>query len=295
MTPSRTDPRVLAAALFTITLWASTFPVTRYALRVFSPEDVSLLRLLSASAVLALYALLTRMRLPHTPRDWLLFAGFGLVGLSLANLCLSFGLRTISAGAGSFLVGAIPLFSALWASTFLKERIGPLGWLGIAVSFGGMGLIAMGEGQRLEGNTLFNPGALFVLASAFLQSLFYVFQKPMLRRYSPVQVTCYAIWFGTGFLLPLLPGLWRSLGSAPPGATVAGVYLGVFPIAVAFVAWSYALSRAKAAKVTSAMYAMPALALTLSFFWLGEVPTVLTLAGGAVALSGVALLNLWGR
>ncbi len=72
-------------------------------------------------------------------------------------------------------------------------------------------------------------------------------------------------------------------------------YLGLFPTAIAFAAWNFALSRARAAKVTSSLYAFPILAIALAFVWLGEVPAPLSLLGGLTALSGVAMVHLWDR
>jgi len=169
-------------------------------------------------------------------------------------------------------------------------KTAPLGWLGIAVSFAGVGLIGLAEGEGLS----LNPGAALVVASAFFQSVFYVGQKPYLRRYSPLQITCFAVWSGTLCLVWFLPDVPAAVAGAAPAYTLAVAYLGVIPISLAFAAWSFALSRARAAHVTSAMYAMPALALTIAFFWLGEVPVPFTLVGGVVALAGVVLLNLWG-
>ena len=194
----------------------------------------------------------------------------------MGGAALTFGMRTVSAGAGSFLVGMIPVFSALGARLFLGERVAPLGWLGIAVSFAGVGLIGMAEGEGLR----LNPGAALVVASAFFQSVFYVGQKPYLRRYSPLQITCFAVWSGTLCLVWFLPDVPAAVASAALAHTLAVAYLGVIPISLAFAAWSFALSRAPAAHVTSAMYGMPALALTIAFFWLGEVPATLTLVGG---------------
>ncbi len=282
-------PALLAVAI-TITCWAANFPTIRFAVQAYDPQYIALLRFLCASLAMGLFALAVRMPLP-APRDWWAFAFFGLTGLGLSTLVLTFGLTTVSAGSGSFLVGTIPIFSALLARIFLKERLAAMGWLGIAISFSGVGLIALGEGQGLR----FNPGAAWVMLSAFMQSIFYVFQKPFHLRYSPLQITAYIIWSATAWLLVFLPGLPGAVAAAPLGHTLAVVFLGLFPTGVAFLAWAYALSRAKAAKVTSAMFVMPALALGISWLWLGEVPTLFSLAGGLLALAGVLLLNLWGR
>ncbi len=287
---ARYDAPALAAALFTVTCWSLNFPIIRYALPAYDPLRIALLRLLFASAALALYAAWRRLPLPAL-RDVPAFLGFGLSGLALSSILLAAGLQWVTAGAGAFLVGTIPVFSALLARVFLRERLGAISWAAIAVSFSGVALIGLGEG----GGGTFSPGALLLTASALCQSLFYVFQKPYLRRYRPDQVTCYAVWSGTLFMLAFLPGLPGLVRAAPLGATLATAYLGVFPIAAAFVAWSYALSRARAARVTSAMYAMPALSIVEAWLWLGELPALLSIFGGAVALSGVAILNVWGR
>ncbi len=282
-------PTVLAAGL-TIVCWATNFPVIRFAVRELEPQHIAALRFLFASLLMAGYALVTRMALPSL-RDIPAFLFFGFTGLAASTVVLTMGMETVNAGSGSFLVGTIPVFSAMLAHFFFRERIGRMGWVGIGVSFCGVGLIALGEGEGFS----FNPGAALVVLSAFCQSLFFVFQKPYHLRYSPMQVIAFTTWAATLWLAPFVPSLPAALAAAPREHVAAVVYLGVFPTGVAFAAWTYALSRAKAAKVTSAMYFMPALALLVGYLWLGEVPTVFSIAGGAVALVGVALLNVWGR
>ncbi len=180
---------VAGAVVLTILCWSSNFPTIRFVLREYDPLSMSVLRTVTGASILAGWALATRMPLPRW-KDWPLLALFGLAGIAGATLTLNLGLRTLSAGAGSFLIGTVPVFSALLARAFLHERLGWRAWLGIAVSFTGVGIIALGEGEGLR----FNVGAVFVVTSALLQAFYYVFQKWLHGRYSPIQITCCSIW-----------------------------------------------------------------------------------------------------
>jgi len=295
----------LLAALATVALWASTFPATRFALASYHPLVLALLRLLTGGAALALWAALARVPLPAR-RDIPALLTFGLVGIAVSGVALVLGLRTTSAGAGSFLVGTIPVFSALLAWLALGERLSTAAWAGIAISFSGVVLIAWGEGGGLR----LEPGAAWIVLSAFCQALFYVGQRPYLRRYSSLHLNCFVVPLGALCTLPLLALIVDSpsgasvrllallldqVRAAPWAATAAAAYMGVFPIAIAFILWSFALSRAKAAQVTSAMYAMPPLSMALGYYWLGELPGALSVAGGGAALLGVAIVAWRGR
>jgi drug/metabolite transporter (DMT)-like permease len=286
----RIDVPVVLAVCLTILCWSSNFPTIRFILQVYDPFSMSVLRVWVGALVLGGLALATRTPLPAL-RDWPLCVLFGATGIAGATLALNFGLRSLSAGGGAFLIGTVPIFSALLAWAAFRERLSGRAWLGIAVSFAGVGLIGLGEGGGLR----FDVGTLFILASAANQAFFYVFQRLLHRRYSPLQITCYSVWVGALLLSAFAPRLPALVLRAPIGHTLAICYLGLFPTAVAFSAWNFALSRAGAAKVTSSLYAMPALAIAMAFAWLGEVPAALSLLGGAVALTGVAMVHLWGR
>jgi drug/metabolite transporter (DMT)-like permease len=67
------------------------------------------------------------------------------------------------------------------------------------------------------------------------------------------------------------------------------VYLGVFPTALAFTTWAYALARTTASRMGATTYAVPALVVAMSWAFLGEVPGAVTLVGGALCLAGVAV------
>jgi drug/metabolite transporter (DMT)-like permease len=280
------DARVLLALGATVFFWASAYAGIRVALRAFGPGEVALARLLVAAVVLALYATATRMRLPQA-RDLPVIVFAGLLAFAVYHVSLNYGEITVSAGAAGVLIATAPVFTALLAATFLGERLRPLGWAGMVVSFAGAALISVDEG---EGFTL-DPGAFLILLSAVCVSVYFAFQRPYLAKYGALAFTTYAICAGTVFVLPYLPGLYSQSLAAPTGTTLVLVYLGLFPTALGYVTYAYAMSRRDASAAVSFLYLSPVLAYLIGWAWLGEAPTPLSVLGGLLAIAGVVLVN----
>lgn len=81
----------------------------------------------------------------------------------------------------------------------------------------------------------------------------------------------------------------REAGDADGSALAWAVYLGVFPTALAFTTWAYALARTTAGQLAATTYLVPPISILLGWAILGESPPALAYAGGALCLLGVAL------
>ena len=99
-------------------------------------------------------------------------------------------------------------------------------------------------------------------------------------------MTWAACTVGAVVCLPFAPTLVDEVGEADAGSIAWTVYLGVFPTAIAFTTWAYALTRSTAGRMGSTTYLVPPLAILMGWAILGETPPLLALLGGVLCLTG---------
>ena len=286
------DARALAALALALLLWAVSFPATHIALRAYPPEHLALARYSLATLVLLGYCVLVRAPLPRRA-DLPPLVLTGLLCGTAYQLGFNFGMRTVASGPAAVLVDTVPIFAALFGFFFLRERLGARAMLGIALGFAGTVLIASGEAGAA--GFAFEPGAGYLLLASLAFSLGAVVQKPLLSRLPAIPATAYYFVAATLGLGGFAPGLPASVAAAPASANWALLFLALFPAALSFALWSYALARLPVAQVSSALYLVPVLTFPIAWAWLGEVPSALSFIGGAIALAGVLLVQMKGR
>jgi drug/metabolite transporter (DMT)-like permease len=283
-----TDSRATLALVLTLLLWGSAVVGIRLLLRngYFTPMHVAAARFGLAAVALVIYGAIVRIRLPAV-RDLPGILLVTLTGVFLYHWAFNHGLVTVSAGTGSMIINTAPVFTALLAGLFLGERLRTEAWAGMLVSFAGIVLIGVGEG----GGWKFAPGVWFMLIGAVAWSLNIVFQKPLLGRYSALEITTYSICLGALLFLFWAPGLPEQLRAAPSAAVWGLVYLGIVPIGLVYVLWAYVLAAMTASRAASFLYLIPVIATVVGWLVLGEVPAPLSFVGGALVLTGLVIVN----
>jgi drug/metabolite transporter (DMT)-like permease len=283
----RLDATTISAVVVTVVAWASAFPAIRAGLTGFGPAELGAIRFGIAAIPAAAFLLITRPQMPTWSEAWR-FAYGGLVFVALYTTLLNFGELTVSAGAASFIINVAPIFTAFMAMLALGERFSRLAWLGTFVSFAGIGLIALGEGEGIR----VDQGALLILGAAFCTASTTIVQKPLFRRHKPLTVSAANMVVGALALSWALPSGIAEASTANVEALVSAIYLGIVPSFIAYGSCAVALSRLPASRATNFLYCVPPTATLMGFVWLGEVPGIAGIAGGLMALGGVVLVNL---
>ncbi len=279
--------KAAVAAGVTILLWSSAFVGIRAIGPALSPTSLALLRLAVASVTLTLLIGISARRLPTLPRDrtsWLLVVAYGVLWLCCYTVALNAAELHLDAGTAAMLVNIAPLLVTFGAGFLLGEGFPRPLLAGGVVGMGG--IVIIGLGTESEGDWI---GVALCLLAAVLYASGVLIQKAALRGVDATTITWLGCLIGTVALLPWTPQLVSEVAAAPTSVVLGAVYLGVFPTAIGFSTWAYALKRTSAGKLSVSTYAAPALSVLLSWVLLNEVPTVYGLVGGAVCLAGVAL------
>jgi drug/metabolite transporter (DMT)-like permease len=284
----------LLKAALAICFWGGSFVATKIALRDFSPVALVWVRFALGLVVLGIIVTARRQLRPIPPRDIGYFTLLGFLGITFHQWLQSNGLLTSQATTTGWIVSTSPLFIAILGWIFLRERLGWGGIAGIVIAtFGVLLVVARGELGALLVFRLAAPGDALILVSAVNWAVFSVLSRAGLKRHPAALMMFYVMllgWVLTTVLFFMGPGL-RGL-HAPSGPGLAALFfLGPICSGIAYSFWFDALENLPAARVGAFLYIEPLVTVAVAACLLGEPVRVGTMAGGAIILLGVWLVN----
>lgn len=277
-------------AFAAILMWSLGYVFTRLALQYFSAFSLGFLRYFVASCALVVVAGLTKMKLPNR-KDLPWFFVSGGVGFFIYMIAFNQGQGMVSSATGSIVIATAPVMTAFLARIVYREKLKAFQWAAIAIEFLGVAVLTL-----MDGVFSINIGILWLLLAAFNFSIYNLLQRKLTKTYTSLQTSTYSIFSGTLMLAIFAPISVREISQAPAAQFLYVAILGVGCGAIAYVAWSKAVSKAKqTSQVSNYMFISPLLTSVLGFIIAGEVPDLGTLVGGGIILIGVLLFNFGGN
>ncbi|HEX6268191.1 MAG TPA: DMT family transporter [Burkholderiales bacterium] len=276
----------------TLLLWSGNWIVARTVREDIAPGIATVGRLLIVLALLVPFAFagLRRKWAALDASHWKVLAALGLTGGGVHLALQWLGLHYTTATSGILYLSTTPIFILLMAMP-LGERIGLRQWLGVAVSFCGVYLIAT---QGRPALLSFNLGDMMALASMMMWAGYTILLRVRRDPLDTIELLVMVCAFGLLFMAPwvayeILRGLVIRLNAA--GA--AGVlYSATGSLLLAYAGWSYVVRRLGAARAGVTLHLMPAFGVLLSAIFLAEYPRWFHFAGISLILAGVGLSSL---
>jgi drug/metabolite transporter (DMT)-like permease len=274
-----------------VTLWAANFPVAKWGISGFGALVFNSLRYLIASLTLAgLYFGRSRWK-PLDKGDWKRILLVSIVSNIIYQMAFIIGLSLTSAGNSAVLLSTAPLWIVFISSLMHKEGIRPTVWLGMVVSLAGVVLIISGSGRTFELAGEGITGDLVTLAAAMLWGLSTNLQKPLLVRYSAIQLNLIMVGVGgVGLTLIALPDFFaRDLVAVDNSYYVAALASGALSIGVANMLWSVGVKRLGPSRTGNFGNLVPVLAFLFAYLIFDEPVRLQQAIGAAVTLAGVMI------
>jgi drug/metabolite transporter (DMT)-like permease len=279
-------------------IWGGMFICGRIVAAEMPPATGALWRYLIASAALLVAHFWLQGPLPRlSAKQALGLVMMGATGVATYNLCFMVGMQTVSASRASLIVNLNPALTALGAACFFAEKLTRQRLTGVLTALIGASVV-IGHGNPLSIlSGEFSTADILIFGCALSWTAYTLIGKNVLRDVSPLSATTYAALSGTVLLAAaaLLMPAPISGGIAPPAASLSAwtalLFLGLPGTALAFVWFSQGVRELGPTRAAVFVNLTPVFAVALAFIVLHEPLEWSMLAGGALVVAGVWLIN----
>lgn len=277
--------------ILAVIFWGSSFIATKVALKELSPETIISLRLIIATVFLFIAAILLKKDFSINLKSHGIIFILGLIAVFHLMIQVT-GLKYTTASNTGWIIGTAPIFMAILAAIFFREKIGLLKISGIIIAMFGL-LLLIGKGNITNVDLIKNKGDLLVLASAFTWGVYSMVNKKISLSYSPLMTILYLFIMMAVIIIPfnLNAASVNSVIHLSLNGWISILFLGLFCSGIAYVIWAYSLRDLESAKVGAFLYFEPLVTVLAAWVLLSESITFLMILSGVIITLGVVLVN----
>ena len=276
-----------AATLLVMVTWGANVVAVKAAIADVPPVLFAFFRFGAAFLVLLAFLRWREGSVSLPRRDVIPIALLGLAGFGVYQDLWASALGQTTAANSALLTAATPVSTMLIAAAVGSDTLSPAKAIGAAISFAGaIGVVAATHGFGLTGAS---AGDLMTLAATVCWACYVSFGAPVLQRHSPLRTATWAIGFGCLGMLPLalfeLPQLVPA--HVGPGTIGLFLYCALLPAAAANVVVFAAIKVLGPTRVMLFQFLVPAFAVVMAWFFLGEAIVSGQILGGLVIVFGI--------
>ena len=270
-----------------VVIWGWTFPASRICLQYLTPADVLTVRLVLAVPILGAMVAVRRGHRKPTRKDLPALLG-GAAILAVHFIVQLTGLKYTSATNTGWIIAAIPLVMAVLSFLILGERLGRRGLIGIGIATGGI-ILLVSRGSLGNLAWLDSTGDWLILVSCHTWALYTIVTRDLTRRRDPLTITFL-------LMIPALVAMVGWTGATWDGARWTGLplkvflallFLGVLGTAAAHYFWQRGVAALGASRAGIYLYMEPIAATVVAVPFLKEPFGPFTALGGGLVLAGV--------
>jgi drug/metabolite transporter (DMT)-like permease len=271
-------------------IWGWSFLFIKVAVEGMTPSTVAATRMGLGLAVVAAVVRIRRLRLPSGAVWWRHFTVVAVAGSALPFTLLAWGEQHVSSALTSVLNASTPLFAALFVAAFLGERLRPVQIAGLLLGFVGVGVAAGLAGADLAESSLGGEAAAVLAGAGY--GVAFAYAKRHLTGIPPLVAATGQLAAGTALMLPVaVVTTVRDGISLTPRRLLAICLLGIFGTGVAYVLNYRSIAELGPTVASVVTYLVPVVAVVLGVVFLDEPFELRLLAGGALTVGGILLLN----
>lgn len=230
-------------------------------------------------------------------KDWPTLLLLGAINIPINQLLFIWGVKYTTAPNAALAYALTPMFVVIIGMMFFKDRPHGRRLLGLVLAVIGAIVVLLDRGASTSASHML--GNVMVLMASASWAVYTVMGRRVAVKYGPLYTT--GLSFFTGLLLylpvallvpvatPMDPLIYGTITQTALTSWAQLLYLGVITSGVGYAIWVWALTRLDSSQVSVFNNLQPVLTTILAFFLFGQVPSLIFVVGGVIALTGVIM------